>query len=108
VPRSQGHLNRRPSRSPGGRGYQFASRRWSPFVTGGSVGAAGTPWTRSTCSRTLGHLEHLRKTESALAFVVDRLRTGGQARLFEAGEITDGTRRRIQRLLDLEHTGLED
>ncbi|MEV7040714.1 Na+/H+ antiporter [Amycolatopsis sp. NPDC051061] len=30
------------------------------------------------------------------------------ARLFEAGEITDGTRRRIQRLLDLEHAGLED
>jgi NhaP-type Na+/H+ or K+/H+ antiporter len=29
-------------------------------------------------------------------------------RLFEAGEITDGTRRRIQRLLDLEHAGLED
>jgi Na+/H+ antiporter len=28
-------------------------------------------------------------------------------RLFEAGEITDGTRRRIQRLLDLEHAGLE-
>lgn len=29
-------------------------------------------------------------------------------RLFEAGEITDGTRRRLQRLLDLEHAGLED
>ena len=29
-------------------------------------------------------------------------------RLFEVGEITDGTRRRIQRLLDLEHVGLED
>ena len=29
-------------------------------------------------------------------------------RLFEVGEITDGTRRRIQRLLDLEHAGLED
>ncbi|QKV80442.1 Na+/H+ antiporter [Amycolatopsis sp. Hca4] len=29
-------------------------------------------------------------------------------RLFEAGEITDGTRRRIQRLLDLEYAGLED
>jgi NhaP-type Na+/H+ or K+/H+ antiporter len=28
-------------------------------------------------------------------------------RLFAAGEITDGTRRRIQRLLDLEHAGLE-
>ncbi|MFJ1767471.1 Na+/H+ antiporter [Amycolatopsis sp. NPDC088138] len=28
-------------------------------------------------------------------------------RLFEKGEITDGTRRRIQRLLDLEHAGLE-
>jgi CPA1 family monovalent cation:H+ antiporter len=29
-------------------------------------------------------------------------------RLFEAGEITDATRRRIQRLLDLEHSGLGD
>jgi CPA1 family monovalent cation:H+ antiporter len=29
-------------------------------------------------------------------------------RLFEAGEITDATRRRIQRLLDLEHAGLGD
>lgn len=29
-------------------------------------------------------------------------------RLYRAGEITDGTRRRIQRLLDLEHTGLTD
>jgi hypothetical protein len=27
-------------------------------------------------------------------------------RLFEAGAITDSTRRRIQRLLDLEHAGL--
>jgi CPA1 family monovalent cation:H+ antiporter len=30
------------------------------------------------------------------------------ARLFEAGEISDTTRRRIQRLLDLEHSGLGD
>jgi CPA1 family monovalent cation:H+ antiporter len=30
------------------------------------------------------------------------------ARLFEAGEISDATRRRIQRLLDLEHSGLGD
>jgi CPA1 family monovalent cation:H+ antiporter len=29
-------------------------------------------------------------------------------RLYQTGEITDGTRRRIQRLLDLEHTGLTD
>lgn len=30
------------------------------------------------------------------------------SRLYEAGAITDGTRRRIQRTLDLEHTGLGD
>jgi CPA1 family monovalent cation:H+ antiporter len=30
------------------------------------------------------------------------------ARLFEGGEISDTTRRRIQRLLDLEHSGLGD
>jgi CPA1 family monovalent cation:H+ antiporter len=30
------------------------------------------------------------------------------ARLYEAGEITDATRRRIQRTLDLEFAGLDD